>query len=187
MDLEIILAIALGALFGFALYKVGAADPDKLMGMLLLKDLHLAKTILGGIGVATIIIFSGVLLNIIPMEHFSIKSMYWGVIVGGIIFGLGWGMSGICPGTSMSGLGVGRIDALVYFIGGLFGVYIFAILYGDLVSTFLYEELFSGIGTLVKTGKVEAFFSFSWSPMIAVVIGFIFIFIAYKLPLKILK
>ena len=182
MELEIVYAIALGTLFGFALYKVGAADPDKLMGMLRLKDLHLAKTILGGIGIATIILYSGVLLDIIPMEHFSIKAMYWGVIIGGILFGLGWGLSGFCPGTGMSGLGVGRIDALVYFIGGLVGVYIFALFYGELTHTFLYTSLFGGKATLVETGKASALFSGSWSPIIAICIGIAILFIAYKLP-----
>jgi len=86
MELDIIEAIVLGTLFGFTLYKIGAGDPDKLMGMLKLQDLHLAKTILGGIGFATIILFTGVLLGLVPMEHFSIKGIYWGVIFGAIIF-----------------------------------------------------------------------------------------------------
>ena len=187
MDLEIIYAIALGTLFGFALYKVGAADPDKLMGMLKLHDLHLAKTILSAIGIATIILYSGVLLDLIPMAHFSIKGMYWGIIIGGILFGLGWAISGFCPGTGMSGLGVGRLDALVYFIGGLFGVYLFAIAYESLTQTFLYTELFGGKSTLVETGSSDyALFAASWSPLVAIFIGITLMFIAYKLPKKIL-
>jgi len=184
MELDIIEAIVLGTLFGFALYKIGAGDPDKLMGMLKLQDLHLAKTILGGIGFATIILFTGVLLGLVPMEHFSIKGIYWGVIFGAIIFGLGWAISGFCPGTGMVGMGAGRIDAYVYFIGGLLGTYIFAMVYGDLTSTFLYTELFEGVGTLVQTENAEALFSATWSPFIAIIIGFCFLFIGYKLPYK---
>lgn len=52
---------------------------------------------------------------------------------------------------------------------------------------FFYEELFSEVGTLVETGKAEAFFSMSWSPFIAIFIGFVLLFIAYKLPSKIMK
>lgn len=185
MSLEIIEAIILGTLFGFALYKIGAGDPDKLMGMLKLQDMHLAKTILGGIGIATILLFIGVLLGLVPMEHFSIKGIYWGVIVGAILFGLGWAVSGFCPGTGMVGMGAGRVDAYVYFIGGLLGSYSFAMIYGGLTDTFLYTELFSGVGTLVNTEKTSALFSMEWSPYIAIVIGLFFIFLAYKLPSKI--
>ena len=182
MDLEIIEAIVLGTLFGFTLYKIGAGDPDKLIGMLKLQDLHLAKTILGGIGIATIILFTGVLLGIVPMEHFSIKGIYWGVIFGAVLFGIGWALSGFCPGTGMVGMGAGRIDAYVYFVGGLLGTYIFAIVYGDLTSTFLYTQLFDGIGTLVQTGKAQALFSATWSSVIAIIIGFGFLWLGYKLP-----
>ena len=184
MQLEIIEAIALGTLFGFALYKIGAADPDKLIGMLKLEDMHLAKTILGGIAIATITLFVGVLLGLIPMEHFSIKEIYWGVIFGAILFGLGWGLSGFCPGTGMAGLGAGRIDAYFYFIGGLVGTFIFASVYAGLTDTFLYTTLFSGVGTIVETGKATALFSSSWSPVIAIAIGIILFFIGYKLPKK---
>lgn len=187
MDSEIIYAVILGTLFGFALFKIGAADPDQLMGMLKLQNLHLAKTILAAIGISTIILYSGVLLDLIPMNHFSIKGMYWGVIIGGIIFGLGWAISGFCPGTGMSGLGVGRLDAIAYFIGGLFGVYMFALSYEYLTQTFLYSEVLHGKSSLVKTGNSEyTLFTVSWSPFIAIVIGIALIFIAYKLPKKIL-
>lgn len=184
MDIEIIEAIVLGTLFGFTLYKIGAGDPDKLVGMLKLQDLHLAKTILGGIGIATIALFAGLLLGLIPMEHFSIKGIYWGVIFGAILFGLGWGLSGFCPGTGMAGMGAGRIDAYLYFIGGLLGTYIFAISYSSLTDTFLYTKLFGGVETLVQTGEATALFGASWSPILAIVIGLVLIFIGYKLPQK---
>lgn len=187
MSLEIIEAIILGTLFGFALYKIGAGDPDKLMGMLKLQDMHLAKTILGGIGIATTLLFMGVLLGLVPMEHFSIKGIYWGVIVGAILFGLGWAISGFCPGTGIVGMGAGRIDAYVYFIGGLLGSYSFAMIYSGLTDSFLYTELFSGVGTLVNVEKTSALFSTDWSPCIAIIIGLFFIFLAYKIPPKILK
>ncbi len=182
MDSEMVYAIVLGTLFGFALYKVGAADPDRLMAMLRLRDLDLAKSILGAIGISTILLYTGVLLEIVPMEHFSIKGIYWGVIVGGVIFGLGWAISGFCPGTGMAGLGVGRLDALVYFIGGLVGVYIFAVSYAGLTDTFLYTTLFGGTTTIVETKESIALFTGYWSPIIAIIIGACFIFIALKLP-----
>ena len=92
--MEIILAVLLGTLFGFVLQRIGAADPDKIINMLRLKDLRLIKTIIAGIGGSSILLFAGMVTGLMDNSHLSVKSMYWGVIVGGAIFGLGWAMSG---------------------------------------------------------------------------------------------
>ncbi len=49
--MNIVLAIILGLLFGFILQKAGAANPQRILGMLRLNDLHLAKVILFAIGI----------------------------------------------------------------------------------------------------------------------------------------
>ncbi|MEA3445741.1 MAG: YeeE/YedE thiosulfate transporter family protein, partial [Bacteroidota bacterium] len=56
-------------------------------------------------------------------------------IVGGVIMGLGFIIGGFCPGTSMCGLAIGRIDAMVFFAGIFLGIFIF----GESYS--LFEEL----------------------------------------------
>jgi hypothetical protein len=47
-------------------------------------------------------------------------------IVGGIIMGAGFIMGGFCPGTGLSALSIGKIDAMVFFAGGLTGAFLFA-------------------------------------------------------------
>jgi uncharacterized membrane protein YedE/YeeE len=52
------------------------------------------------------------------------KSMDRNVIVGGTIFGVGWGLSGICPGAAYASVGVGNYPILIA-IGGMFlGAYV---------------------------------------------------------------
>jgi hypothetical protein len=56
-------------------------------------------------------------------------------IVGGVIMGAGFVMGGFCPGTGISALSIGKIDALVFLIGGFVGAFLFAETY-PFVETF---------------------------------------------------
>lgn len=69
MSTTIILAIILGAAFGFALDRVGATNPGYIIRMLNLSNLHLMKTILTGIGVASILTFGGLLLGLFDVGN----------------------------------------------------------------------------------------------------------------------
>ena len=60
------------------------------------------KIILFAIGLAGALIAAANLMGIFNIDHFSIKSMNAGVILGGIIFGLGFGAVGNCPGTALA-------------------------------------------------------------------------------------
>jgi uncharacterized membrane protein YedE/YeeE len=182
---DILLAVILGLVFGFVLQRVGAADPDKILGMLKLKDMHLAKAILFGIGFSSILLFIGMQIGLIPQSHLSVKSLYTGVIIGGIIFGVGWAVSGFCPGTGVTALGTGRKDAIFFVLGGLIGAAIFMMMYEPLSSTWLYQSLMGGKVTLAQTGKYESVISGVNGSIIAVIVGAIMIFAAFKIPDKI--
>jgi len=58
------------------------------------------------------------LLHDLGLAKLSIKATILGpVILGALVFGLGWGLLGYCPGTSMGALGEGRWDALWGILG----------------------------------------------------------------------
>ena len=68
----------------------------------------------------------------------SLKPMIVGaVVLGGLIFGLGWGLLGYCPGTSLGALGEGRTDAVWGIAGMLVGAGIYAEAYPYLQKTVL--------------------------------------------------
>ena len=71
---EIILAILIGGSFGFILHKVGATNPNKIIGFLRLTDLHLAKVILFAIGFSSLLLYILMAVGIIPETHISVKS-----------------------------------------------------------------------------------------------------------------
>lgn len=148
---HIILAIIIGLLFGFVLQKVGASNPERIVQMLRLKDLHLMKAILLAIGLSSLTLFLFMTLGIIDNAHLDVKDAYIGVIVGGAILGLGWAMVGFCPGTGLVAAGEGRKDAWVFILGGLVGAFVFTLLYGYLEPTFLFDKIAGGKTTLADT------------------------------------
>lgn len=183
--MEIIMAIILGLLFGFVLQKVGAANPKIIMDMLRLKEFHLIKVISLGIGASSLVLFALLGMGLIDAGHLSIKASFVGVLVGGAIFGVGWAVSGFCPGSGVVAVGAGRKDALFFILGGLVGAFLLTLMYESLKATFLFNEL-GGKTVLVTTenDKYTAIFSSLPAFGVAGIIAVIFIVFAWKLPEK---
>jgi uncharacterized membrane protein YedE/YeeE len=183
--MEITLAICLGLMFGMILQRIGAADPDKIIGMLRLRDLHLMKAILSGIGISSSLLFLGLHLGMLEPTHFSIKSLYWGVPIGGLMLGFGWALSGFCPGTGIVALGSGRKDALVFVLGGLLGAWAYTLAYSSLKATWLHESILGGnIGLVITNDKFSALIESSWGSFAAIGLGLLMVLIAGVLPLS---
>ena len=184
-NMSIVLAIILGFLFGFVLQKVGAANPQRIIQMLRLQDFHLAKAILLGIGFSSLGLFILLSIGVIDASHISVKPAYFRVLVGGGIFGLGWAISGFCPGTGVVALGTGRKDAVFFIGGGLFGALLFMLLYAPLKSTFFFAD-WGGKTSIASTGNEKFVNLLPAIPsiLIAGLIAAIFMAIAWKLPEK---
>ena len=180
--MTIALALILGGFFGFVLQRVGAADPDKIINMLRLQDLHLMKTILAAIGVSSILLFIGLATDLLPSQHLSIKSMHWGVLVGGVLLGIGWAISGFCPGTGVVGVGTGRWDSLFFMLGGLVGAGLFMVAFERIQGTFLMDTLLGGKTTLAETGTCSSIVTGMPGWVIAIGMGVGLIGIALALP-----
>lgn len=183
MDMKLILAILLGTAFGYVLQRIGASNGGTIINMLRFRDLRLMKVILFAIGVSSIAVFGAAALNP-EFANFSVKSAYIGVIIGGLIFGLGFALAGYCPGTSVCALGEGRRDAVAFILGGLVGAFVFTLIYGALKGTWLFESIAGGKTTLADTGVEKYGVMLEAVPawLVAVVIGGAFIGIAAMLP-----
>ena len=126
-----ITGLIIGALFGAALVIAALADPDKIIGTLRLKDLHTMRTI-------AVFVLVGILgtwiLNMLGLAHFSIKAAaIVSVLIGGALLGIGFGLTGFCPGTGLACAAAGRIDALVTVLGMFLGALVFIFLYSSIV------------------------------------------------------
>ena len=124
-----------GILFGFFLQKGRVLRYDKQISALLLQDMTIVKFMLSHIVVAMIGVYFLVDLG---LAQLSLKPTILGaVIIGGLIFGFGWGLLGYCPGTSLGALGEGRTDAIWGIAGMLVGAAIYAEAYPYLLKTVL--------------------------------------------------
>lgn len=181
--MDIILAILLGGLFGFALYLVGASNPKKLLSMLRLQDLSLMKIIVFAIGFASVLLSLSIELGIFNISHLSIKSTNLGVIIGGLIFGIGFGSVGTCPGTCVAATGTkGFKKAAASVIGGLVGAFAFSMTYGWWESMGMFRIMNLGNLTLFRIS--DRFPSvFQIGPWGLLAVGILFMAGAYLLPL----
>lgn len=132
---ELIYGVITGIIFGFLLQKGRVIRYDKQIGALLLTDMTIVKFMLTTILVAMVGVY---LLVDLGLAKLSLKAtILGGNIIGGLIFGFGWGILGYCPGTQMGALGEGRWDALWGIIGMLAGAALFAEAYPFLKETAL--------------------------------------------------
>ncbi len=180
--MNIALAILLGLVFGYVLQRVGAADPDQILGMLRLTDLRLARAILSGIGLSSVLLFLGLAAGLVDVSHIHVKPLYTGVIAGGLVFGIGWAGSGFCPGTGVVAAGAGRRDALFFLLGGLLGAGAFMLTYAPLGDTVFLEALLGGKVTLAGTGAVKTLLPSVNGALVALVAGLVLIALAFLLP-----
>jgi len=118
-----------GFIFGVGLAVSQMARPEIVIEFLQLRDLGLLF-VMGGASVVVGITFWELTLSgrSAPMtgKQFGLrlKSLDRNSVVGGGIFGIGWGLSGICPGAAYASVGIGNI-VMLYGIGGMFiGAYL---------------------------------------------------------------
>jgi hypothetical protein len=125
-----------GILFGFLLQKGGVTRYDIIVGQLLLQDFTVLKIMFTAMvtGMIGVHLLRGLGLAQLHPKPGSLGS----TAIGGLIFGVGFGTLGYCPGTAVGAVGQGSLDALFGGIPGLLlGAGLFASLYPKLQSRFL--------------------------------------------------
>ena len=124
-----------GILFGFLLQKGRVLRYDKQLGALRLLDMTIVKFMFSTVLVGMVGIY---ILKDLGLVKLSVKPTNLGAnIIGGLIFGAGWGLLGYCPGTSAGALGEGRWDSLWGILGMLVGAAVFAEVYPALKTSIL--------------------------------------------------
>jgi uncharacterized membrane protein YedE/YeeE len=141
--------VVLGTIFGFILSRSGAADYNFIQGMFLFTNLQLY----GILAVAVVVGAAGVWLikrrgrTLLGRKiEIELKPLHRGNITGGVLFGIGWSLAGMCPGPILVNIGEGKIYALAALAGALAGAGVFGILYQRLQKPFALPALKIGTG-----------------------------------------
>ncbi|MEJ5301922.1 MAG: YeeE/YedE thiosulfate transporter family protein [Bacteroidales bacterium] len=132
------IALLLGMAFGFVLESAGFSSSRKLAGVFYGYDFVVLKVFFTAAVVSVIGIYLMGHLGWLDISKLYIQPAYvQSTIVGGVIMGIGFLMGGFCPGTSFTGVAIGKIDAMVFSVGMFIGVLIFGELYP------LFENLYN--------------------------------------------
>ncbi len=125
-----------GAVFGFLLQRGHIVRYDKQIGLLQLRDMTVLKFMLSAavVGAAGMFLLHDLMFETWPSRPVFIMAF----VAGGIIFGIGWGICGYCPGTLLGALGEGRWDAVWALIGGVAGSVVYANLVHKHIIGFIY-------------------------------------------------
>jgi uncharacterized membrane protein YedE/YeeE len=122
------LIFAGGLVFGFGLALSNMARPEVVLNFLQLEDFGLLF-VMGGAAVTTGVVFALATRfgDRAPLTgdvyRRRIKEFDRNVVVGGAIFGVGWGITGICPGAAYASLGIGNWPILWGIAGMFIGAY----------------------------------------------------------------
>ena len=118
-----------GLVFGLGLIASGMANPAKVLGFLDLAghwDPSLAFVMAGAIVVGAVAFavanrrarsFLGAEMRLPSARHIDRR-----LVLGSVLFGIGWGVAGFCPGPALVALGMGEVKALVFVAAMLVGM-----------------------------------------------------------------
>jgi len=116
----------IGFAFGYTLETAGFGDSRKLAAQFYFKELTVLKVMFTAIAVAMTLLFGAVGLGLLDFSLVWVNPTYLGSgVVGGLIMGVGFIVGGFCPTTSLASASTGKIDGMLFMLGGFVGAFLF--------------------------------------------------------------
>jgi uncharacterized membrane protein YedE/YeeE len=146
-EYNLLIGALIGVGFGFLLEASGFTNTRKLAGVFYGYDATVIKVFFTAALTALIGLFFLHYIGWIDItKTFYPKTFWLPTLIGGAIMGLGFVVGGFCPGTSLSAAATGKIDAIVFIIGVMLGIFGFV---------FSYEAVWEGLRKAGNMGKVN--------------------------------
>lgn len=137
------MAFLIGLAFGWFLERGGMGDAPKLAGQFYLRDMTVFKLMFSALVTAMLGLFwlerAGILD---PADLFVTETAPLAQALGGAVFGVGFVIAGLCPGTSCVAAASGRLDGVAAMVGMFVGVVVFMV-------------AFPWLGTIYGAGEIR--------------------------------
>lgn len=134
-----ITTLIVGIYFGIVLVKSQVVSWFRIHEMFLFQSPYMYLVIASAIAVGALSLIVIRRLQLRPVGGGSLeikrKPFHKGVVFGGTIFGMGWAITGACPGPIYAQMGGGTLMAIMTFVGALGGMYLYAFLQPRLPHT----------------------------------------------------
>ncbi len=113
----------IGLAFGFVLERAGFGSSRRLAGIFYFRDMTVLKVMFTGVITAMLGTAYAVGMGWLDLNEqvYLMPTVYGAQVVGGLLFGVGFVISGWCPGTGAVGLASGKLDAAVFLVGAVLG------------------------------------------------------------------
>lgn len=126
------ISLVMGMMFGLGLCVSGMVNPAKVIGFLDVTgnwDPSLAMVMAGGLAVSFVsFAWQKKFTKPVCCDEFVLPSatqIDWKLIAGSAVFGIGWGLGGICPGPAIAALGFGTPKIAVFFVSMVIGMTVY--------------------------------------------------------------
>lgn len=127
------LAVVIGIAFGATLERAGLGSAQKLAGQFYLTDLTVLKVMFSAIVTAMLGLFWLGRLGLLDLSRVYVPETYLvPQLAGGLVFGAGFVLAGLCPGTSCVAAASGRGDGAMTMAGMFAGVFGTGVLFAPL-------------------------------------------------------
>lgn len=121
-----VLFAVIGFAFGFTLEMSGFGDSRKLAAQFYFTELTVLKVMFTAIVTAMVLLFGAVSLGLLDFSQVWVNPTYlWSGLLGGLIMGVGFIVGGFCPTTSLASASTGKIDGMLFMLGGFLGAFLF--------------------------------------------------------------
>jgi uncharacterized membrane protein YedE/YeeE len=138
----LLFALLTGIAFGMFLEKAGFGNARKLVQQFYLKDMAMFKVLFSAIVTAMLGLFWLSYFGVLDITQIYINASYiWPQVLGGVVFGFGFVLAGLCPGTSCVAVFTGKLDGLAVFAGMFAGLFLFAELEPGLKGALTYSSI----------------------------------------------
>jgi uncharacterized membrane protein YedE/YeeE len=123
LGVSLLAAVALGIGFGFTLERAGLGSARKLASQFYGRDHAVLKVMFSALLVAMLGVFWLTRFGLLDLHALYVPETFvWPQLVGGLVFGAGLIVAGLCPGTACVSAATGRLDGLFVLLGLLVGM-----------------------------------------------------------------